>query len=210
MALVRQLFKNGGKYAIIKFMKIITTPDPRLRKKSKKVNHITNETLDIIEKMRKASLAWEKDHPYELSAAMAAPQLGINQRIIIVRDDMKDKSNATFTALIDPEVIKTEGKIKEDYEGCLSVPKIYGMVPRPYKARVKAILEDGKEVRIKADDYLARTLLHEIDHLDGVLFIDHIKDNPDAFYELNDKGDLVPLDYEKNIKNNKKLFPDED
>lgn len=190
-------------------MKIITTPDPRLRKKSKKVKFVTEDTKKIISDMKKLSLDWEKDHPFELSAAMAAPQMGINERIIIVRDDMEDKENATFTALIDPEVIKTEGKLEEDYEGCLSVPEIYGLVKRPTKARVKALLEDGTEVRIKADGPLARVLLHEIDHLDGVLFIDHIKDKKDAFYRMNDKGDLEPVDYDKKIKNNKKLFPDE-
>ena len=190
-------------------MKIITTPDPRLREKSEKVGEITPEILDIIAKMRKLSLDWEKEHPYELSAAMAAPQMGINKRIIIVRDDMEDKKKATFTALINPVVIRAEGKIHKDYEGCLSVPKIYGLVPRPSKARIKAKLEDGTEVRIKATDDLARVLLHEIDHLDGILFIDHIKNEKDAFFEMDDKGELIPVDYEKQIKDNKQLFPDE-
>ena len=135
--------------------------------------------------------------------------MGVNKRIIIVRDDMNNKEHATFTALINPEVIKTEGKVKRDYEGCLSVPTVYGMVPRPHKARIKALLEDGTEVRIKASGELARILLHEIDHLDGILFIDHIKNDKDAFYEMTDKGDLVPVDYDTKIKNNKELFPDE-
>ena len=190
-------------------MEIITTPDPRLREKSEKVGKITPEVLDIIEQMRKLSLDWEKEHPYELSAAMAAPQMGINKRIIIIRDDMEDKKKATFTALIDPVVLKTEGKTIKDYEGCLSVPSVYGMVPRASKVRVKAKLEDGTEVRIKATDELARTLLHEIDHLDGILFIDHIKNEKDAFYRMNDKGDLVPVDFDKEIKDNKELFPDD-
>ena len=190
-------------------MKIITTPDKRLREKSKKVNVIDNEILGVISDMRKLSLDWEKEHPYELSAAMAAPQMGVNKQIIIVRDDMEDKSKATFTALINPEVIRTEGKVKKDYEGCLSVPSIYGMVPRATKVKIKAKLEDGTEVRIKAMDELARTLLHEIDHLNGVLFIDHIKDEKDAFYEMNDKGDLVPVDYEKKIAGNKELWGEE-
>ena len=73
----------------------------------------------------------------------------------------------------------------------------------------KALLEDGSEVRIKADGFLARTLLHEIDHLNGILFIDHIKDQTDAFYQLDDKGDLVPLDYDENIKDNKDLWPED-
>ena len=190
-------------------MKIITTPDKRLREKSEKVGVIDFEVLDTIAEMRKLSTDWEKEHPYELSAAMAAPQIGVNKRIIIIRDDMENKENANFTALINPEVTKTEGKTVTDYEGCLSVPTIYGMVPRPFKVRVKAKLEDGKEVRIKATGELARTLLHEIDHLNGVLFIDHIRDKKDAFYYMDDKGELKPVkDYEKDIKNNSKLWGD--
>lgn len=190
-------------------MEIITTPDARLREKSEKVGTIDKEVLDVIAEMRRLSLEWEKEHPYELSAAMAAPQMGVLKRIIIVRDDMEDKKKATFTALINPVVIKAEGKVKKDYEGCLSVPSIYGMVPRATKVRVKAKLEDGTEVRIKATDELARTLLHEIDHLDGVLFIDHIRDQKDAFYKMNDKGELVPADYEKEIDGNKELWGEE-
>ena len=189
---------------------IVTTPDPRLRQKSEKVHQIDDETKRIIDEMIASSLAWEEEHEFELSAAMAAPQLGYNKRIIVVREDMSNKDNATFVPLINPVVIKTEGKIIEDYEGCLSVPSIYGKVGRPYKARIKAVTENGEEVRLKATGFLARTLLHEIDHLDGVLFIDHIKDQTDAFYKLNDKGDLESLDYDKHIKNNKDLFPDEE
>ena len=189
---------------------IVTTPDPRLRQKSEKVHQIDDEIKRIIDEMIASSLAWEEEHEFELSAAMAAPQLGYNKRIIVVREDMSNKDNANFVPLINPVVIKTEGKIVEDYEGCLSVPSVYGKVGRPYKARIKAVTENGEEVRLKATGFLARTLLHEIDHLDGVLFIDHIKDQTDAFYKLNDKGDLEPLDYDKYIKNNKDLFPDEE
>lgn len=188
---------------------IITTPDPRLRQKSSKVNHITDETQEIIADMVRLSLEWEKQHPYELSAAMAAPQMGVNQRIIIVREDFDDKKNNTFTALINPEVIKTDGKIVKEHEGCLSVPEIYGLVGRPHKVKIKAKLADGTDVRLKADGYLARTLMHEIDHLDGILFIDHIRDDKDAFYRLDDKGDLQPVDYDTEIKNNTDLFPEE-
>lgn len=189
--------------------KIITTPDPRLRQESEVVSDINDEILDIIQTMREQSIAWEKTHPHELSAAMAAPQLGINKRIIIVREDMEDKKNANFIALINPKVTKTEGANVTEPEGCLSVPAIYGLVPRPQKARIKATLEDGSEVKIKAEGFLARTLLHEIDHLDGILFIDRIKNSEKAFFKLNQKGDLEALDYNKHIKNNKELFPDD-
>lgn len=190
-------------------MKIITTPDARLREKSEKVREIDDEVLGVISDMRKLSADWEKKHPYELSAAMAAPQMGVNKRIIIIRDDMEDKKKATFTALINPEVIRAEGKIVRDYEGCLSVPSIYGMVPRASRVKIKARLEDGMEVRIKATGELARTLLHEIDHLDGVLFIDHIRGVKDAFYEMDDKGELVPVDYDEKIAGNTELWGEE-
>ena len=192
-----------------KKLEVITTPDPRLRKKSTKVKATDEDVPQIIKEMIASCIDWENEHEFELSAAMAAPQLGYNKRIIVVREDMGNKDNANFIALLNPEVIKTEGKTIYDYEGCLSVPTIYGKVPRPSKARIKAQLEDGSEVRIKADGFLARTLLHEIDHLNGILFIDHIKDQIDAFYQLNDKGDLVPLDYDKNIKDNKDLWPED-
>lgn len=191
-------------------MKIITTPDGRLREKSEKVRKIDDEIRGIIADMRKLSLDWEKEHPYELSAAMAAPQMGVLKRIIIIRDDMEDKKKATFTALINPEVIREEGRVKKDYEGCLSVPEIYGMVPRATKVKVKARLEDGTDVRIKATGELARTLLHEIDHLDGILFIDHVRDDSNAFYRMNKKGDLEPIkDYEKEIRDNDMLWGEE-
>ena len=188
---------------------VIVTPDPRLRKKSIKVKADDPEVKKIAEEMIQSCIDWENEHEFELSAAMAAPQLGYNKRIIVVREDMNNKDNATFIPLLNPEVIKTEGKIVKDYEGCLSVPAIYGKVPRPTKARIKAQLETGEEVRIKASDFLARTLLHEIDHLKGILFIDHIKDEKDAFYKLNDKGDLEPLDYDTYIKDNKELWPED-
>ena len=122
---------------------------------------------------------------------------------------MNEKKNAKFIPLINPVVTKTEGRILRDYEGCLSVPTIYGKVPRPAKARIKAQLEDGTPVNLKVEGFLARTMLHEIDHLDGILFIDHIRDKKDAFYKLDDKGDLVPVDYDKFIKDNKDLWPED-
>ena len=90
-------------------MEIITTPNPLLRKKSTKVGVIDAEIKDVIAKMTENSLEWESKHPHELSAAMAAPQLGINRRIIIIRDDLDDKDNNHFTALINTKIkVKTQ------------------------------------------------------------------------------------------------------
>jgi peptide deformylase len=185
---------------------IITLPDKRLRQKATKVHVITDEVLEIIKQMKAASLDWEKSHPHEISAALAAPQIGQLYKIIIIRDSFDDKTVQDFTALINPEVIKAEGEVIEDHEGCLSVPSIYGLVPRHNKVRVKALLDNGQEVRIKATDSLARTLQHEIDHINGILFIDHIKDKPDAFFELDKDGELQPLDYDQAIKSNHLLW----
>jgi len=204
-----KIFSFHPLYDIINFMKIITTPDPRLRQKSTKARHDDPEIIEVIAEMRKSCKEWEKEHKFELSAAMAAPQLGVNKRVIIVRDDFEDKENDHFTALLNPEVIKTNTNMKRDYEGCLSVPYIYGYVSRPTKARIKAELEDGTPVRLKVDGFLARTLLHEIDHLNGILFVDHIKDDESAFFKMNNQGNLEPLDYNAEIKDNKDLFPDE-
>lgn len=193
---------------MIDMKKIITTPDPRLREKSAKISKITPEVLETIEEMRRLSLEWEQAHPYELSAAMAAPQMGVNQRIIIVRDSFDEKEKASFTALINPEVIRTKGRMITDFEGCLSVPRIYGRVPRASKAHVRALTEDGTKVEIRATGEMARTLLHEIDHLDGILFIDRIRGKKDAFFEMTGKGELTPLDYDTEVATDKELFPD--
>ena len=98
--------------------------------------------------------------------------------------------------LINPEITKYEGEIEEDFEGCLSVSDLYGKVKRHNKVRVKALNGQGKEIRITAEGFLARVLQHEVDHTNGILFIDHIRDSKDAFYKLEDDGKLKPLDYE--------------
>lgn len=186
---------------------IITLPNPKLRRRSVKVQTITPEIKQLINDMVDVSLDWEDSRPHEISAALAAAQIGRPERVIIVRSDLEDKSVRKFTALINPEIIKLEGEVVEDFEGCLSVPdSIYGKIPRHSRVRVKALDIDGNKVRIKAEDFLARILQHEIDHINGIVFIDHIRDNKDAFFKLNSKGELQPLDYDKDIKNNDKLW----
>lgn len=93
-----------------------------------------------------------------------------------------------------------------DFEGCLSIKDVYGKVPRYSKVRIKALGVNGKEIRLTAEGFLARVFQHEIDHTNGVVFIDHIKDVPEAFYNLNDEGSLQQLDYEKDIKTNDSLW----
>ncbi len=185
---------------------IINLPNPHLRQKSKRVTHFGEPALRLIEAMTAAALDWEDSRPHEVSAALAAVQIDSLDRVVIIRSDFDDKGVKEFTALINPEIVKYEGNIVEDYEGCLSVKDIYGKVPRYSKVRVRALNIEGKEVRFKADGFLARVIQHEIDHTNGVVFIDHIKDREDAFYTLDDTGELAPLDYDKHIKDSRILW----
>jgi len=185
---------------------IITLPDSRLRQKSAKVYVVTPEIVQLVNDMTSVALDWEDSRPHEISAALAAVQVGHMDRVIIIRSELEDKAVRDFTALINPEIIKVEGEITEDYEGCLSVPNIYGKVSRHSKVRVKAMNIDGDQVRFKADGFLARIIQHEIDHINGIVFIDHIRDKKDAFFTLDKKGDLQPLNYEKYVKNDDVLW----
>ena len=185
---------------------IIALPNPHLRQKSAKVLEVDAAVRDIVSAMTAAAVDWENSRPHEISAALAAVQMDHLERIIIVRSDFDEKDAKEFTPLINPEIVKYEGEIISDYEGCLSVKDIYGKVPRHSKVRVKALNIRGEEVRFKADGFLARVLQHEIDHTNGIVFIDHIKDETDAFYKLDEKGELQPLDYDTHIKNSRILW----
>lgn len=185
---------------------IITLPNPHLREKSTRVREISDKVLGLVEKMTAAAVDWENSRPHEISAALAAVQLDHLDRVIIVRSDFDDKEDKSFTALINPEIVKYEGVIEADYEGCLSVRDIYGKVPRHTKIRVKATNIDGEEVRFKAEGFLARVIQHEIDHTQGIVFIDHIKDQEEAFYTLDEKGELQPLEFKEHVKNNHILW----
>lgn len=185
---------------------IIALPNPHLRKKSTKIHVITDDIIKLSDDMIAAALDWEDSRPHEISAALAAVQVDALKRLVIVRSDFDNKSTREFMTLINPEVVKYEGEIVADYEGCLSVQHIYGKVPRHTKVRIKAMDLDGNEVRFKAEGFLARVLQHEIDHCNGKVFIDHIKDKTDAFYTLDEKGELQPLDYASEIAENSILW----
>lgn len=185
---------------------IITLPNPHLRDRSSRVHVITDDVIKLIDDMVTASLDWEDSRPHEISAALAAVQVDHLERVVIVRSDFDNKEARDFTPLINPEIIKYEGSLVADYEGCLSVSKVYGKVPRYSKIRVKALDVNGNEVRFKAEGFLARVIQHEIDHTNGVVFIDHIRDQHDAFYKLDEKGELQPLNYDEHIKDNRILW----
>ena len=185
---------------------LINLPNPHLRESSKKVGYIDEAVTKLIQKMEQITLDWEATREHEVGVALAAIQIDIPLRVVIVRSDFDNKKDTTFQAFINPVITKYEGEIMTDFEGCLSIKDVYGKVPRYSKVRIKALGVNGKEIRLTAEGFLARVFQHEIDHTNGVVFIDHIKDVPEAFYNLNDEGSLQQLDYEKDIKTNDSLW----
>lgn len=185
---------------------IITLPNPSLRQRSKKVGVVSKEVLQLIDDMKSSTLDWEDSREHEVGVALAAVQINVLLRVVVVRGDFDNKKDRTFQVFINPEITKFEGKLIKDYEGCLSIKDIYGKVARYEKVKIKAINEDGQPVRLTADGFLARVFQHEIDHTNGIVFIDHIKDEPKAFYRLDGKGHLEALNYEKDIKDNPELW----
>lgn len=135
--------------------------DECLRKKARPVDSIDPKILLLIEDM--VDTMYQAD-----GVGLAAPQIGILKRIIVM--DVGDGP----IALINPEFIRQTGE-QEDTEGCLSVPGLRGVVKRPAHVQVKGLNRDGREVVLEGSGLLARALCHEMDHLDGVLFIDKVE-----------------------------------
>jgi len=142
---------------------IRTLPDPVLKQKAKRVRTIDGSIQKLIEDM----LETVRADPGR--AALAAPQVGTSLRVIVI-----DIPDAEGVVLINPEIVKRSGQ-RSVTEGCLSVPGYYGEVKRAKSVTVKGRDASGKEIRIKADNLLAQALEHEIDHLNGILYIDHLE-----------------------------------
>jgi peptide deformylase len=185
--------------------RIITLPNTRLRQKSQKIGIIHNEIKQLVEDMQAALIDWEESREHEVGVALAAIQIDEAFRIVVVRNNYDDKEDKTFTVFINPVITKYSGTIEEDFEGCLSIIDIYGKVPRHSKIRVKAIDLAGQEFRLTAEGFLARVLQHEVDHTNGIVFVDHIKDNLQAFFRLDKTGNLEQLD-EATIRSNNFLW----
>ncbi len=151
--------------------KIREIGDPILNKTCKEVKEITDRTKDLIDDMFETM--------YEAQGVgLAAPQVGILKRIVVI--DCGDDP----LLLINPEVLETSGE-QTGQEGCLSVPGKAGIVTRPNYAKVKAYNEDMEEFIVEGEELLARALLHEIDHLDGHLYVEKVE---------GDLLDVVPDD----------------
>lgn len=136
--------------------------DEILRKRSKEVTVIDDKIKRLLDDM--ADTMYEKD-----GVGLAAPQIGILKRLVVI-----DVDDENLYKMINPIIIKSSGK-QVDQEGCLSVPDIKGTVIRPNKVTVQYTDENGEEITLDAEDLLARCICHELDHLDGVLFIDKME-----------------------------------
>lgn len=173
---------------------IITIPNPLLRERSKRIGHIDTEIENLAANMIAATLDWESSREHEFGAALAAVQVAQPFRIIVVRNSFEDKADKSFGIFINPEIVKAEGEPTEELEGCLSVQDIYGSVKRYPKVKVKALNLQGQPVRITATDFLARVFQHEIDHTNGVVFVDRVED-PRKLFRLEDNGKFRPLEH---------------
>lgn len=138
------------------------TQDPVLRLVSREVKDISPQLITLMEDMAETMYAAE-------GVGLAAPQVGINKRIIVI--DVQDKHG--LLKLVNPEIVSGEGK-ECSIEGCLSFPGIAGEVEREESVTVRALTPEGKTVEISGSGLLARALQHEIDHLDGILFVDRV------------------------------------
>jgi peptide deformylase len=141
--------------------KIVLEGDEVLREKAKEVKRITPNITKLLDNMRDTMYAYK-------GVGLAAPQVGVSKRVIVV--DIGEG----LIEFINPEIIESQGEVI-DFEGCLSIPEIVGEVKRANIVKVKGLDRSGKEVKIKAEGYLARALQHEIDHLNGILFVDIAK-----------------------------------
>jgi len=146
---------------------VVTNPAPVLRKKARKVSDFGTDLQrlidDMVETMRAAP-----------GVGLAAPQVNIPLRVIVVEfgDEEDEEAPAKLYSLVNPEIIRPSTETEINTEGCLSIPGFVGDVERPVAVTVKGLNRHGKPVRVKAKGWLARIFQHEIDHLEGVLFID--------------------------------------
>ncbi len=142
---------------------ILHYPDPRLRNRAEPVEHVDDTVRKLIDDM--------------FETMYAAPGIGlaaiqVNAPVRVITLDVSDDKSEPL-ALVNPELVDLDGEVETE-EGCLSVPGVYDVVSRAERIRVRALDRDGEPFELEADDLLAVCIQHEIDHLDGKLFVDHL------------------------------------
>lgn len=144
---------------------ILTYPDPELKRKSPPVTVINDSLRELVRDMAETMY----DAP---GVGLAAPQIGVHQRVIVIDVSAKNEPRQLIVA-INPVIVHAEGETYEE-EGCLSVPQYAANVRRHAQIVIKALNLEGKEITFRADELLSIAFQHEIDHLDGILFVDHL------------------------------------
>lgn len=145
-------------------MKVVRIGDPLLREKAVRVKQFGESLKQILDQM--VVLMKKKS-----GVGLAAPQVGISERFFVVQEP-----GGQPIAFVNPEILETSMETSEFTEGCLSVPGVWATVTRPASLRIQAMNGDGKVFRLDADGYLARIIQHELDHLNGVLFVDRMEE----------------------------------
>jgi len=152
-------------------LRILVEGDPRLRQKATKIRSVDDSVRKLAADMHETM----DDAP---GVGLAGPQIGVMRRIIVIHVpgeyEGEDEPDVQMT-LLNPEIVKSQGEVIGE-EGCLSIPNWVGDVPRAEVVTVKAMDLDNKQIRFKARGWTARVLQHEIDHLDGILFVDRVED----------------------------------
>lgn len=160
---------------------IITIPNDVLRRKARKRTDFGPQLQTLIDDM----IETMRDAP---GVGLAAPQVGISERLIVIEygDDEKEDAPKKLYVVVNPEITRTSEETVVGIEGCLSVPNLLGEVERYEAVTVKGFNRRGQPVTIKAKDWLARVFQHEIDHLDGIIYVDRaervwVPENPEEF-----------------------------
>ena len=157
-------------------LQISTLPDPMLRQKAKRVTKIDDSIQKLIDDMI------DTLHADPNRAGLAAPQVGVSLRIAVIEVPEQE-----LLTLINPEIVKKEGE-RIVQEGCLSIPGYFGEIKRAVTVKVKAQNRFGKQFRLKAQGLLAQALEQELEHLDGILYIDHLE-SPEKLFEIIKEGE---------------------
>jgi peptide deformylase len=170
---------------------ILTVPNSILNRRAKKIGHIDKSIKklinDMIETLREKG-----------GIGLAAPQMGKLIRLIVIESKGKKnhkgrkRSIITVTVLINPEIVKKSDKKETEEEGCLSLPNIWGEVPRYNEVIVKGRNKNGQNIKIKAKGLFARVLQHEIDHLNGILFTQRVEDLS-TLHKISKEGEIIKI-----------------
>lgn len=161
--------------------------DPLLHKKARHVEVVDEKTVELIDDMFETMYK-------ENGVGLAAPQVGILKRVITIDTGEEGEK----VALVNPEILKTKKEVVVD-EGCLSFPNLYAEVDRYEEAIVKGLNREGKEITIHAKGLLAQALLHEIDHLNGIVFTDLA--DKSTYFTIDENGKKIYVDYDEKKHN---------